>query len=256
MQRIIEASCLGILGTVFIFQMAWGDSSLADKVEKPLKESIHTRQKSQLELDQWEEARLKLQAQYDALTLENDGLTKHVATLKKQEVTQKALNVSLALQERESRRISEEIGPFSEVLFSRLENFIAADAPFLKEERKQRLGRLRKVLDDPEVGVAEKFRKVMEAVFIEAEYGNTIEVYQEKIQLGQDEILGDIFRLGRISLFFLSLDQKSAAYFNVADQKWMSLSGSYAPSIQAAIEMGSKRRPIELLCLPVGRLGQ
>ncbi|ETR71431.1 MAG: hypothetical protein OMM_08132 [Candidatus Magnetoglobus multicellularis str. Araruama] len=114
--------------------------------------------------------------------------------------------------------------------------------------------RLKETLKDEKISLAERYRKAMEALLIEAEYGNTIEVYQEKIKLEQKELLGNIFRLGRISLFFITLDHKTAAYFNVAQKKWTVLDNRYLADVHAAIEMGSKRRPIELLCLPIGKL--
>jgi len=234
--------------------MLWAQDNLKDKIETPLKQAIQTRQKSQKELDKWEKERTKLQATYDTLIEKNKALTRKISTLKKTEATQKAFNDELAKREKESRQISEEIGPFIENVYAQIEDLVASGLPFLKNERTGRLARLKETLHDEKVSLAEKYRKVMEALLVEAEYGNTIEVYQEKIQFQQKELLGNIFRLGRISLFFLTLDHQTAAYFNVAQKKWTVLDNRYLADIHAAIEMGSKRRPIELLCLPIGKL--
>ena len=43
----------------------------------------------------------------------------------------------------------------------------------------------------------------METLFIYAEYENTIEAYQDKVTLNEEPVIGNIFRLGRASLFFL-----------------------------------------------------
>lgn len=232
----------------------WAEEGLADKIEKPLDKSIDTRQNSQKELDKWERERLRLQAEFEHLTRENEMLTLKFASLKKQETFQEELNASLKVREQESRKIAREIEPFLENFYARIAAFIDSDVPFLAGERHQRIRRLKKVLDDLNVGAAEKFRKCMEALFIEAEYGNTIEVYQDKISIENEEVLGDVFRLGRISLFFLSLDHSIAAYYNVAEKKWAKLDQDYASEIHAAIEMAGKRRPAELLCLPLGRM--
>ncbi|MCP4686980.1 MAG: DUF3450 domain-containing protein, partial [Desulfobacterales bacterium] len=100
----------------------------------------------------------------------------------------------------------------------------------------------------------ERFRKVMEALFVEAEYGNTVEVYQEKIVLEGKTVLADIFRLGRISLFFQTLDQTTAGFFDPAQAAWRAAPSNYRREIDAAMEMGAKRRPVELLSLPLGRI--
>ena len=65
---------------------------------------------------------------------------------------------------------------------------------------------------------------------------------------------GNIFRLGRVSLFFLSLDQQSCARFNVAQTEWQPLADEYLPAVRSAIEIGIKRKPVELLSLPIGHL--
>lgn len=248
---------LTVIALFFLFAIAsplQADKTVTERIKKPLDQSIVTRQKSQKELDKWEQERLKLVAEFNRLTSKNETLTANYTALQKQVASQKRLNASLVERERESRKIAEEIVPFLEALHIRVADFISSDTPFLAEERVQRVSRLRKVLDDMEVGAAEKFRKYMETLFIEADYGNTIEVYQEKIVIGEEEILGDIFRLGRLSLFFLSLDHTLPASYNVAEEKWVLLDTDYAEAIHAAIEMGSKRRPAELLCLPLGKL--
>lgn len=248
---IVILMVVQVFGLVPLLQGEEGDVKL---IETTVHKSIDIHRKSQQELDEWEKERLKLKAKFDMLTKQNEMLSAKAEKLRTQEKAQKVLNEKLALREQESRKISEEIGPFIHDIYNRINALIASDLPFLKDERHKRMHRLKLVLDDVEVSTAEKFRKVMEALFVEAEYGNTIEVYQDKIRFEQEEILGNIFRLGRISLFFLSLDQKTAAYFSMGEKKWSVLDNRYAPAIHAAIEMGGKRRPIELLCLPLGKL--
>jgi hypothetical protein len=67
-------------------------------------------------------------------------------------------------------------------------------------------------------------------------------------------VLGNIFRLGRVSLFFLSLDQKAAAYFNVSQKLWQPLPEDNLLAIRSAVEIGQKHRSVELLSLPLGKL--
>jgi len=52
-----------------------------------------------------------------------------------------------------------------------LDKFVAEDLPFLKEERTQRVEILKHLLTDPQTGVAEKYRRILEAYQIEADYG-------------------------------------------------------------------------------------
>ena len=84
------------------------------------------------------------------------------------------------------------------------------------------------------------------------------ELYEsfEELIIGEEikRILVDIFRLGRISLFFQSLDQTQSGYFNQAQSVWKTLPAEYNREIHAAIEIGTKRRSADLLNLPVGRI--
>ena len=116
------------------------------------------------------------------------------------------------------------------------------------------MARLKEVMADVEIGVAEKYRKTMEALAVEAEYGHTIEVYQDKITLADEAVLGNIFRLGRVSLFFLSLDQARAARFNVGSGRWELLDAAHIPAVASCLEIAAKRRPAELVNLPLGKL--
>jgi hypothetical protein len=67
-------------------------------------------------------------------------------------------------------------------------------------------------------------------------------------------MLANIFRLGSISLFYQSLDQSECGFYNVADAKWQGLPATYNRDIAAAIDIGAKRQPVELLSLPLGRI--
>jgi hypothetical protein len=94
----------------------------------------------------------------------------------------------------------------------------------------------------------------METLLIEAEYGNTIEVYQETIAVEDQSILVNIFRLGRISIFYQTLDEKSSGFYDISLEAWRQLPRSYNHGIQTAINIGAKRQPVELLTLPLGRI--
>jgi hypothetical protein len=55
-------------------------------------------------------------------------------------------------------------------------------------------------------------------------------------------------------LFFQTLDHKSCGFYNVASAAWQPLPTDYNRSIGAAMEIGAKRRPVELLTLPLGKI--
>lgn len=234
------------------------DTSVVRDIETPVQKAIHTRQKSQKIQEKWEGEQAKLVAVYEQLKAENKQLTAAQKRLSKEAERQKEANKAMADEQSEALRIQNEMAPFLQGVTARMENLLNRDAPFLHQERINRLARLHIIFDDPEISMAEKFRKTMEALFVEAEYGNTIEVYQEKIILDNimdnTDVLGNIFRLGRVSLFFLSLDRTRAGIFNIADNQWEPLDNDHVPAIAGAVDMAAKHRPVEVISLPVGRL--
>jgi len=233
-----------------------GYADTARVLEKSVKLSIDTRQETQKQQEAWETRKLELTALYDQLLSENEALTHTFNQLSGEKLKHQDLNQSLEQEKLESIRIQEEMLPFLRAVQARLEILVKKDTSFLEKERTTRLTRLSHVMDDIEVSIGEKFRNLMEALFIEAEYGNTVEVYQDKIRIGANEVQGNIFRLGRISNFFLSLDNNFAAVFNVSQNQWETLDEKHIPALAGGVEMAAKRRPVELIDLPLGNLAK
>jgi len=246
-----------VISLCIIFLVPWSGlcrAGIAEKAIKSVEESIEIRQKSQKQMDQWEKERSDLLLLYGQLQQEYETLVSENQDLMAAEQVQKNRNRNLAQQKITSLKIQKGLFPFVQTVYARLAALVEEDAPFLKEERAMRIKSLEKMMKDHGISVAEKYRRVMEALFVEAGYGSTIEVYQDKIIMGTETTIGNIFRLGRVSLFFLSLDRQHCARFNVAQNAWHPLSGDYLPAICSAVEIGARKKPVELLSLPLGRL--
>jgi Protein of unknown function (DUF3450) len=230
------------------------ESGIAGRVEKPVAESIRIRQATQKSEETWRDEKQKEVARLEALEREAQQLE-----ARKKELTEKTAATETRIHEKEKQladigQIQADIMPLMEAQVEQLRQYLAEDLPFLPQERRQRIERLEKLQSDPEIAVSEKFRKVMEALQVEAEYGNTIEVYQQTICVSGRDLLSNIFRLGRMALFYQSLDQKACGFFDVAASAWKPLPSAFNPNLQAAIEIGAKQRPVEMLVLPLGRI--
>ena len=227
---------------------------VTERIEKPVQQAISVRQDLQAEEEKWRAEREQLLAKHDALTEEITGLRAQKERLTQTaDETRQRIDVKRQ-QLADIKQISEGIAPLIEEMIAILKNDIETGPPFLTAERRERVARLEQLADDPEVAVSERFRKAMEAYMVEAEYGNTIEVYQESITAGDQTMLVNIFRIGRLSLFYETLDGSQCGWFNAADGKWEPLSREYRDAIHTAIEIGAKRQPVELLTLPLGRM--
>lgn len=232
---------------------AQGDE-LGEKVEKPVGETIAIRQKSQVEDEKWREKQQQL-------VMEMELLEAAVTELRAEKAELVAVNLAAKerIGEKEQKlasieQIKEQMEPFIVDLVAEIKASYEGGLPFLVKERKERIAKLEATLYDPEIALSEKFRKAMEALQIEMEYGLTIETYQQQIAFSGEQILVDIFRLGRLGLYFQTLDQSRCGLWDQRDGIWLELPESYNYDIQKAIEIAAKRRPAELVTMPLGRL--
>lgn len=231
-----------------------GSSAAQQRIEQPVRQSIDTRQATQKEEEQWRLEKERLVARFEQLQEKEKQLTTQKKALNRQIASARTRINAKEKQLADIKEISSQILPFINEIFNALKAQVSDGHPFLTDERQGRIHRLESVMADPDVDISEKYRKIMEALLVEAEYGFTIEAYQETITIDGQAMLADIFRLGRISLFYQSLDRKRCGFYNTATSSWQDLDTAHNPVIQTAIDIAAKRRPIELLTLPVGRM--
>ena len=254
MRRFIVSLCSFALAVTAAWPSWAEEGDVSRTVRKTVDKAIEIRQSTQKDEENWRLEKEKLTAVYEQLKREQELLQAQNDRL--EQVTASARE-RVAVKEKELNdieRIAAEIDPFLRERVARLRLLVTDDTPFLKSEREQRINRLEDLMEDPETPVSEKFRKTMEALLIEAEYGTTIEVYQDTVEIEGRPTLVNLFRLGRISLFYQTLDHKTCGFYDVAANGWRPLPKSYDHAIQTAIEIGARRRPVELLTLPLGRL--
>lgn len=143
--------------------------------------------------------------------------------------------------------------PLSRRMLAALEAVIARDLPFLQKARQERVAGLKALLDDPQRGSADKYRRVLDAWRSEFEYGYSVGA--EDVESGCGELPGPAtqVRIGRIGLYCLAPDGR-AARWNASLKRWAPLDDDAAAEVARAVAMARGKAPPELLVLPVGRL--
>ncbi|MFO7962637.1 MAG: DUF3450 domain-containing protein [Desulfobacterales bacterium] len=248
---------MGILvpaAVIFLSAAVVNAEDLSEKIKGPVERTVDIRRRTQEAEDQWAAEKEKLTARYEMLEEKLGHLQEQNEELAKEIRYREDEIASLTKRIKDAGRISKEIKPYLRVVVDRLKRIVNTGSPFLMAERTKRVEALDTMLADPELDISEKYRKTMEAVLIEAEYGNTVEVYSEKIEAAGRPMQARIFRLGRVSLFFQSLDQEYSGYYDVLEKQWRFLPAKFNEDITMAIEMASKRRPIEVVNLPLGEI--
>lgn len=226
----------------------------ADRVRKPVRQSITIRQKTQKNRERWQEEKSELAARLQELQVKNRQLLTEQQSLQTQITITRQKSDLFQQQIENSAHLSREIRPYLELVYDKLVDLIATDRPFLETERRNRVAGLRLLLDDPDLTISEKYRRTMEALFIEAEYGSSVEIYRESITVADRDLTANIFRLGRISVFFQSPDKNRTGYYDLRDRIWKEFPSTYNREINTAYEIAAKRRPVKIVNLPLGRL--
>ena len=225
-----------------------------EQVTGTVKETVDTARRTQQELDDWAAERQSLETRYRTAQANITYLEERLA---RQQEKAEALDDKVGELERrlrESGRLKAVIQDSMNVVLSRLEAVVARDLPFLPRERSARLAGLRRELAEPDLGAAEKLRLLLEALLVEAQYGETVEVTPMDLELGGTEISVDVLRIGRLALFWRTPDGSQVGSWDPVTRSWNVLPDKYRRRIGQAMEIASRMRPVELVALPLGRI--
>ena len=207
--------------------------------------------KSQAKIDALNEDTRRLLSDYKIVLKEIEGLRVYNRQLEKQISNQEKEMAQLSSSIDEVTVIERQITPLMLRMIDSLEQFVELDIPFLEEERRDRIERLREIMDRADVAVSEKFSQVLRAFQIENEYGRTMETYPSTIEINGVERKVDILKVGRIALVYQTPDGEETGMFNPTSRAYESVDNSYQASIRQGIRMARQQASIDMLSLPV-----
>ncbi len=193
----------------------------------------------------------KLESSSRQVLKETDGLNVYIELLENQVRNQEIEMEILANSAEKVSVIERQILPQMKKMIDALESFIALDMPFLQEERAQRVARLNSDLQRADVSVAEKFRSVVEAYKIEADYGKEIETYKDTIEDSDGTYAVDILRIGRIGLYWQNADASVTRGWDHQQKRWIDLGDEYRSAVRNGIQVAGKKKAPEMLLLPL-----
>ena len=189
------------------------------------------------------EYRLVLQ-QIDRLIAYNDYVERLITDQEEQIV-----DINRQLQE--FALIERGIVPLMLESIETLDRFIDLDVPFLLEERKDRVNRLRVIMNESDITVSEKFRQIMDAYQIETGFGSDIEAYTGFLEINGENRQVDFLRIGRTSLTYQTPDQNQTGFWNKKTQQWEDLPRKYTDYVKEGLRIAKKQITPDLIQLPV-----
>ncbi|BCX82520.1 hypothetical protein MIT9_P2106 [Methylomarinovum caldicuralii] len=241
-------------GTWIALTLLVAEGLTADPLDQAIRTETQTLQQaaqSQKRIDRLDDATRRMLDEYRRTLREAETLKTYVAHLQKLVESQRREKAELARQLEEIARAEREIVPLMLEMVNTLDRFVALDTPFLPEERRQRIDQLKAMLDSAEVSTAEKFRRILEAYQIENDYAKTIEAYRDELALEGEKRPVDFLRIGRVALFYQTLDGETSGFWNPRQKRWETLPDDYRRTIREGLRIARKEAAPDLLTLPL-----
>jgi hypothetical protein len=162
---------------------------------------------------------------------------------------------NLQFKRNEILKLREQLEPYLADVVTRMSKFIDTDLAFLPEERQKRVITLEKSLNSYDVAMSEKLRRVFaEGVQVEAEYGRSVESIDETLNLNGEETQITLFRLGRVAMYYISLDGQETGRWNQETKQWEKLPEKMNRDIRRAADIAAGKRIVEIVNLPLGEV--
>lgn len=252
----MKADCmLAILLATALAATGFAANVHAQEVEPALEASRqaaeNTRQ-SQGQIDQIDSRIQQLLGDYRANLRQLEQLQRYNASQRRQVEAQRREIESLTQDINNIASLQRAVQPLMQDMVDALGRVVEADLPFLGDERDSRVERLNRLMEDPSSSPAQRYRMIIEAYQIEAEYGRTIEAYRSDVQTAErlyEDV--DVLRIGRLLLIFKTDDDAVLKRFEPESGRWVDLDKSYLRDVKTAMRVAREQIPPDLLYIPV-----
>ncbi len=211
---------------------------------------------SQARIEQLDDASREMLGEYRNALQQAEALKGYNQQLQELVVAQRQELAGYQEQLDGIERTQEAVTPQMRRMVEVLGEFIAADLPFLPDERSDRLAQLQDLLPRADVSLAEKYRRILEAYQVESDYGRTLEAWRGELPVDGGSRSVEFLRLGRVMLYFQTLDGHESGWWNPQKRSWVALDSSARRPLHQAIAIARQEQAPALLDLPVKTLAQ
>ena len=246
------------MGVFAAFALAAGILSLGaiaqdvDPVLDTSRQAVQEPERSQERIDQLDARTQNILSDFRANLQQLEQINRYNASQQRQVDAQRREMASLTEDINNIASLQRAIQPLMEDMVEALDQLVEADLPFLLDERRNRVQRLRALMDDPSRSPAQRYRLVVEAYQIENEYGRTIEAYRGAIEVGGRSFEDvEFLRIGRVALIFRTDDNQTLMRFDRARNQWVDLDLAMLPDVRQASRIAREQIPPDLIFMPV-----
>ena len=207
--------------------------------------------RSQQRIDELDEEASALLAEFRAQVKQLE-LTERYNVSRARQVENQQEDIASFEQDLENvEGVKRAVTPLMEEMIAQLERLVAADVPFLPEERAARLERLRNVMADSSQNEATRYGFILEAFQIEAEYGRTISAYDGTVEVDGEELAVEFLRIGRVALIYKTSDDQILRIYNKETGQFEDLDRSFLDDVREAFRVAKNQAAPRVLAIPV-----
>lgn len=242
----------GLLGSLIMLTLS--SATFAAEVSDSLKVVEKTNRSavaSQEKIDELSAQTRDMLEEYRKLQDGADYQEAYTRELEELNEAQQAQIAALQEQIAQARITRQRIVPLMRSMADALEKFVVLDLPFRHEERISAVLQLKQRLNQPDLSVSARFRLLLEAYQVEQDYGGTIESWRGPLQLQGEQLSVEFMRVGRVALYFQSLDGKTSGMWSMQQEDWVLLEDSHNRSLAQAMRVAQNLTAPQLLQLPM-----
>lgn len=207
--------------------------------------------RSQAQIDRLADQTREMFDEYRAAMEEIDQLRIYNEQMERNVAAQEREMASLQRQIDEFEQIERGITPLMVRMVETLDRFVELDAPFLPEERRNRVENVKSLMDDANVTVGERYRRLMEAYTIEMDYARNMDTYSGMLDFNGTEREVNFLRIGRLALLYQTLDRGETGFWDSRSNEWAVLGDEYRTPVNDGIRMAQRLAAPDLLAIPI-----
>ena len=205
---------------------------------------------SQKRINDLDDQSKEMLQKYNLLVAEAESMTNYSNTLQLQVKDQNEAIASYNQQLVDIEHTQREVMPMMQRMLDQIDKFVELDLPFLLQNRRDRIQKLKDMMPKADVAISEKYRRIVEAYQIELDFGRTLEAYDGKLEGDPQGRTVKYLRIGRVTLLYQTLDGEETGYWDKDKKAWV-VDNSYRTAVKDGFEVALKMGAPELIVAPV-----
>lgn len=205
---------------------------------------------SQKRINELDDQSREMLQKYNLLVAEAGSMTNYSDQLQLQVKDQNDAIASYNQQLIDIEHTAREVMPMMQRMLDQIDRFVELDLPFLLEERRARIQKLKDAMGKADVAISEKYRRIVEAYQIELDFGRTLEAYDGELAGDAAKRTVKFLRIGRVALLYQTLDGEETGYWDKDKKGWV-VDNSYREAVKDGFEVALKMGAPELLVAPI-----